>query len=203
VGTNNGFAPVTLGNIVGTGNFLISPVDGTVIGADPTQSITRYWTITPTGPTQADITLNYQASDVPGGANESAFKFLRQTGSGTSAINPTTSNLATHTFTLTGVTAFSNWSLGSPLLPTAAGVQISGRVTRSSGIAVSGAIVSISDSTGATRIARTNPFGYFVFDDVIAGQTYIVSVQAKSLQFSPRSVMVGDSIADLNFISNP
>jgi hypothetical protein len=193
---------VTLGNIAGTGNFLVGGVDGTLIGANATQSLTRYWTITPTGPTQADITLNYQASDVPGGANENNFKFLRQNASGTLAADPTTFNTTTHTFTITGVTAFSNWSLGTPLLPTAAGVQVSGRVMRSSGIPVSGAIVTITDNTGGTRTTRTNPFGYFTFDDIIVGQTYIVSVQSKQYQFAPRSISVGDAVADLNFVSN-
>jgi hypothetical protein len=203
VGTNNGFAPVTFGNIVGTGNFLVGPADGTVIGADPTQSLTRYWTITPTGPTQADITLAYQASDVPGGANESSFKFLRQTGSGTSAINPTTFNTATHTFTLNSVTAFSNWSLGTPLAPTAAGVTVSGRAVRSSGVGVNGAIVTLMDSDGNVRTTRTNGFGYFSFGDVMVGRTYIVSIQSKQFQFAPQTLMVTDSIADLSFVANP
>jgi hypothetical protein len=202
VGTGNGFAPVTLGNIGGTGNFLVGAVNGTLAGANPAQSITRFWTITPTGPTQADITLNYQASDIPGGAIESAFKFMRQNAVGTFAIAPTTFNTTTHTFTLNGVTAFSNWSVGTPLLPTAAGVSISGRAVRPSGVGVYGAIVTLMDSGGNVQTARTNAFGYFTLNDVMVGRTYVVSIQSKQFQFAPQTLMVTDSIADLNFISS-
>jgi hypothetical protein len=40
------------------------------------------------------------------------------------------------------------------------------------------------DATGETRVAFTNPFGYFRFTDVPAGETYIFNVRAKRYSFS-------------------
>jgi hypothetical protein len=203
VGTTAGYAPVTLGGVVGIGTFLVNPIDGVLTGASPLQSITRYWTITPTGPTQANITLSYQASDVPGGANENGFKFLHQNGSGTFTADPTSFDVPTHTFVINGVTAFSNWSLGTLLAPTAANVSVSGRVANQTGRSVSNAIVTFTDANGASRSARTNQFGYFVFDDITVGRTYVVSVRAKGYEFEPRAISIGDEIANLDFVARP
>jgi hypothetical protein len=47
------------------------------------------------------------------------------------------------------------------------------RIRTISGKLVSGARVALTDQTGETRVARTNPLGYYRFEDVPAGQTYI------------------------------
>jgi hypothetical protein len=85
--------------------------------------------------------------------------------------------------------------------PTAAPVTVSGRVLRPSGLGVGGAIVSIASLDGTARTARTNPFGYFSFDGIIVGQTYIVSVKSKAYDFASQSIVVNDSIADLVLVS--
>jgi len=203
VGTGVGYAPVTLGGVVGSGTFLVSPVDGVLTGASPSQSIQRYWTITPSGPTQANITLSYQSSDVPGGANESAFQILHQNGSGTFGFAPTSFDVPTHTFVINGVTAFSNWSVGTPLAPTAANVSISGRVVNQGGLGVAGASLTLMDATGPSRAIRTNNFGYFTLDDIRVGRTYIASVRAKGYQFETRVISVTDDIANLDFVALP
>jgi hypothetical protein len=86
---------------------------------------------------------------------------------------------------------------------TAAGVTVAGRVTRSDGAGLRGATVTITDSSGNVRTAITSSFGYFSFDDISAGQTYIVAVQAKGYQFIPRVLSINDDIADLQFIPQP
>jgi len=204
VGTTAGFAPVTLGGMVGSGTFTVNPVDGVLTGTNPTQSLTRFWHLTPAGGvTQADITLNYQNSDVPVGANEAAFSFIRRNGGGDTSAPPSTFNTTTNTFTINGVTSFSSWTLGTLLAPTAANVSVAGRVIDPSGAAIPNAIVNIADGSGSSRSVRTNPFGYFSFDGVTAGSTYIVSVRAKGYQFTPRVVSVVDEIAGLDFIAQP
>ncbi|MBL8180856.1 MAG: carboxypeptidase regulatory-like domain-containing protein [Blastocatellia bacterium] len=86
--------------------------------------------------------------------------------------------------------------------PTAANATVSGRVTDQIGRAISSAVVSIVDTTGNTRTARTGSFGYFSFDDVEAGQTYVIYVTHKRHTFSSQVVSVSDSVNDLSFIAN-
>lgn len=84
----------------------------------------------------------------------------------------------------------------------AAGVTISGRVFDNlSG--VGRATVTLIDSSGAARSTRTNPFGYFAFEDVEAGCTYIVSVVAKQYEFAPQTIYVTEDVSDLSFSPNP
>lgn len=86
--------------------------------------------------------------------------------------------------------------------PTAASVSVSGRVTDQIGHAISSAVVSIVDTNGNSRTARTGSFGYFSFDDVEAGQTYVIHVAHKRHTFSSQVVSVSDSVNDLFFIAN-
>ena len=83
--------------------------------------------------------------------------------------------------------------------PTAAAVSVSGRVLSSAGRGLMNASVTMIDSSGTTRTARTNPFGYFRFFEIQAGQTYIVAVSSKSFTFAPRLTMVMEDVTDLNF----
>jgi CSLREA domain-containing protein len=84
-------------------------------------------------------------------------------------------------------------------IPSAANVSIAGRVLDPRGRGVSGAYLTMSDQTGRERIALTNPFGYYRFDDVAAGVTYIIGVSSKTHQFTPRIVMVTNELTDVDF----
>lgn len=87
-------------------------------------------------------------------------------------------------------------------VPTAASVTISGRVvSRNRGIAK--VFVYLADQTGETRIALTNSFGYYRFEDVRAGETYIVNVRSKRHQFSPQIVSVNGEMSAVDFIAEP
>jgi hypothetical protein len=202
VGTAAGYAPVTLDGMVGSGTFTVNPVDAVLTGTDPTKTLKRYWDLSPAGGvTQANITLNYQDADVPVGANESAFKFIRRNANGDFAIDPTTLNTSTNTFTLSGVTAFSSWTVGALLGTTAGEVSVSGRIVRQSGVGVSNATVTITNESGLPESVRANSFGYYTIEGVRAGSTYVVTVRAKGYTFPPRAVTVGDTVANLDFIA--
>ena len=84
---------------------------------------------------------------------------------------------------------------------TAANVSVSGRVFSALGSGVSRATVSVTDSQGNTRTTLTNPFGYYRFDDLASGQTYVFAVRAKGYNFQPQIVMVTDELTDLDFIA--
>jgi uncharacterized delta-60 repeat protein len=197
VGTLAGYTPVVVAGTTGSGSFTVTSNDGFLSGANTAQSIQRNWTLESAGITSANITLTYLDSDIPAGASEAGFKFIRHDGIGVTSFNPTSFNAATNTFTLNGVNSFSDWSLGN-LAPTAASVSVSGRVSSAKGIGISRASVSITDSLGNVRVVKTNSFGYFRFDEIEAGQTYVFNVSAKGYSFAPQLVNVSEDIADLN-----
>ena len=100
-----------------------------------------------------------------------------------------------------GVLLATTYETGSILLsPTAAGVLVSGRITNSNGQGVRGATVVITDSTGNRRTVTTGSFGFYTFDDVEAGQSYVIGVSAKRYRFGARVVNVTDSLSDVDFV---
>ena len=70
--------------------------------------------------------------------------------------------------------------LGTACSTTAARAEISGRVLTHDGRWIPNATVSITDSSsGLVRAARTGSFGYYRFDDIEAGRTYIIRAEAR------------------------
>ena len=98
------------------------------------------------------------------------------------------------------VSSLSPFLLAENLAPTAASVSVSGRVVQSNGFGISRATVQMVDpGTNETKTAITNAFGYYRFDDVEAGSTYLISVRHKTFQFISRVVNVADNVTDFNF----
>lgn len=91
----------------------------------------------------------------------------------------------------------------SDIAPTAANVSVSGRITTSSGAGLRNAIVTMTDASGQTRVARSSSFGYYNFDEVQAGQTYVFAVTSKSYQFVPQILTVDDNVGNLDFAALP
>src|SRR5207247_2358271 len=119
VGTANGYSPATINATAGTfpADFTISATQGPQPSVNPATSIQRYWTLTGSGIT-ADLTFQYLAGDVMG--TEANYRVIRVSG-GTSVSFPTsTVNTGTHVATLTGVSTFSDWTVGETSVPTAA-----------------------------------------------------------------------------------
>ncbi|MEP6847701.1 MAG: carboxypeptidase-like regulatory domain-containing protein, partial [Acidobacteriota bacterium] len=199
VGTESGYSPVTLNSF---GVFTVRANERPLAGVDPARSIKRNWTITSSG-SQGDLTLQYADADVPAGAAEEGFKFIRQNGTLNEVFEPTTIDTASNTFVLNNVTEFSTWTLGQ-LVPTAAAVEIRGRVSTPFGSGISRARVTITDQSGDARTAVTNPFGYYIISGVEAGRAYVLSVKAKGYSFasSVRVITVDDYISGLDFIAD-
>jgi hypothetical protein len=91
----------------------------------------------------------------------------------------------------------------SSILPTAAPVEVSGRVLNSQGRSVRGAVVSAYDEVGARQSAVTNTFGYYRFTKMMAGEPYVLSVQAKGYQFDSKFLSPTQNLANVDFISSP
>ncbi len=87
------------------------------------------------------------------------------------------------------------------LTPLAGGAAVSGRVLDQAGRGVSRATVVLVNVDGVQRSAITNSFGYFVFDDVAVGASYLVNVRHKQYRFEQRVIDLTDNFSDLNFVA--
>ncbi len=89
------------------------------------------------------------------------------------------------------------------IIPTASNGAIEGRVTTSNGIGIRNVIVTMTDMIGNARIARTSAFGYYSFDEVPVGQSYVISVASKRYAFAEpaRVIAMSGELTDVDFIS--
>ena len=63
------------------------------------------------------------------------------------------------------------------------------------------AILTTQDHTGATRVAITNPFGYYRFLNLSTGHAYTVSARAKGWVYSDRIITVNDDVVNFDFLA--
>lgn len=68
----------------------------------------------------------------------------------------------------------------APLVPTAATVNLGGRVTTQDGRGIRNVRITLTMPGGETRSALSGAFGYYRFTDVPVGETYILMARAKS-----------------------
>ena len=90
-------------------------------------------------------------------------------------------------------------------VPSAAGVSVAGRAVTEGGIGIGNAVVTLSGGTLTEPMtARTSSFGYFSFEGVPSGATYLVEISSKRYQFAnpSRTISVEESIADLDFLAS-
>ena len=85
--------------------------------------------------------------------------------------------------------------------PTSANVFIAGRVTTASGNGITNAMITLTNSSGQTQTARTGSFGYYRFDEVTAGENYVLSANSKQFTFADatRIIAVSDNVMDADF----
>jgi|GEM_PF-4243785 len=88
------------------------------------------------------------------------------------------------------------------LAPSAATVSVGGRVLDPYGRPVSGATVMMYDTHGNIRQSVSNPFGYYMFDDVESGGVYSMTVKARNYTFPQRVVAVDDNITDFDITAS-
>jgi hypothetical protein len=91
-----------------------------------------------------------------------------------------------------------------PSAASVSNVTISGRVTRSNGLAAGGVYVLLIDANDNRRAALTNPFGAYSFDNVATGQTYSIGAISKRYNFPGATmVTVNDHITNLDIAEIP
>lgn len=88
--------------------------------------------------------------------------------------------------------------------PTAATVSVSGRVITPQGRGIRNVVVTMTDSNGNTRTATTTSFGYYRFEEVAAGETYIFAARGKRFSFGQNSQVhsIMEDTSNINFIAN-
>lgn len=104
-----------------------------------------------------------------------------------------------------GGNSLSGWGLQF-FGPTAANVSLNGRVMTANGQGIRDAVVTIDGGgLSAPRRMRTVTFGYFRFDDLSSGQTYIVTVNSRRYAFAvpTRLVTLEDNVSDFDFAAEP
>ena len=95
----------------------------------------------------------------------------------------------------------------TPMATSAAAAAISGRVTSADGRAISNALITISGGGMPEPLTvATGHFGYYTFEGLQTGQSYLVTVSgAKRNTFAnpTRVVNLQDDVTDANFVAEP
>lgn len=96
--------------------------------------------------------------------------------------------------------AIDDFGLALPAL--GAHVRVGGRVIDSNNQGISNTTIRMTLPDGTVRVARSSSFGYYSFNEVEVGETYVLSASHRRYQFSNATqvVSVNDNKDDLNFI---
>jgi len=213
VGTAGAFSPVDANVTAGAGQLTVTAKTGTAPATTPplvtANTLQRYWDLNGSGIT-VDVTWHYLQTDVNG--TEANYRIIRVVSSGAAISVPNGSpcpgtgspcvDTTNNTIFAKGLTSFSLWTAGANVV-TAAKVAITGRVVRPDGLMAVRSLVSMTDDHGNVRYAKTNPFGYFRFQDVESGQGYVINVIDKQFEFAPQFVSVTDNMGDLVLTLQP
>jgi uncharacterized delta-60 repeat protein len=90
------------------------------------------------------------------------------------------------------------------LAPTAATASINGRVTTASGRSIRNVSLMLTETTtGETKQTLTNPFGYYRFQDLEVGRSYVLSVKSKRFTFAEpsRVITLDEDLTGEDFVS--
>jgi hypothetical protein len=60
----------------------------------------------------------------------------------------------------------------------------------------------LTDMQGNSRTMYTGKAGHFLFADVAAGETYILSVRSKRYRYAPQVITVNEDVTDIVFTPN-
>lgn len=88
--------------------------------------------------------------------------------------------------------------------PTAATASIGGRIMTSNGHGIRNAAVTITGPDGTTRTAVTGSFGFYRFEDLEVGETYVITVSAKKYSFAnpTRVISLNEDLNEENFVAD-
>ena len=101
-----------------------------------------------------------------------------------------------------GLSAFSDWTAGALLGPTAASATIEDRVTDGGRGLRKVTMLLTGGNQSEPKYALTDWLGGYRFKDVPVGQTYIITPQSRRYQFTPavRVYFLGEDLSNADFI---
>jgi hypothetical protein len=79
-------------------------------------------------------------------------------------------------------------------------ISVSGRVTTPGGQGLRNAVVSITDGQGTRLTTVTSSFGFYSFEAIVGGQTYILSISSKRYRFASRQISATVPLSDIDFV---
>jgi len=121
----------------------------------------------------------------------------------TGAITVNALHLNLNVVTLVGsdtIIASSHSDIACAVIPSAAGVEVSGRVI-ADGRPLRNATVTITNQKGVARTVMTNATGSYRFDDVSAGESYVIGARSKLYRFASRVLQVDDTLSGVDFVA--
>lgn len=151
-------------------------------------------------PAQTGGTFDLSHSVIAGGGeSNSTGGTFNVSGTAGQHVAGTASNSSPAQFDLHGGFWFQN------LAPTAAAVSITGRVKTANGQGIRGARLTLTSPNGALRTAVTSTFGYYAFDGVEVGQTYVLEIASKRYTFQnpTRVFSLQDHVTGMDFTAEP
>ena len=107
--TTSEYTPVILSNVIGSGIFSVSAIDGIHPNATGPDFLQMYWKLTNGGITSADLEFHYLENDVVG--DEESYELYKYNGSWL-PVSPFNLNTSTNIASISGVSSFSDWTLG-------------------------------------------------------------------------------------------
>jgi hypothetical protein len=182
---------------------LVEPVSGKIIGTTPVASNGSYsFDGIPAGANvRMEITTNQgtELATAPAKSMPAPWTYVDETiGTGTGSESPADGAQA---FQVSG--NVTNVNFGIHGAPTAANVNLSGRILTSYGAGIRNVVVKITDPYGNSRTALSTAFGYYNFSGVPSGEVYVVSVTAKQFHFSQplRVINLNDAVEGFDFVA--
>lgn len=193
-------ATITFANVTTAGtttDFTINPTTAGTLPAGYTQTGLAY-DISTTAVFSGTITECFHIPSINDATVFSKLKVLHSEG-GMLIDKTISTNFATRL--VCGRTAsLSPFVIANGLAPVAANVAVGGQILVGK-TGLSRARVTLTDGSGATRTVWTGSFGYYRFDNVMVGETYVISVNHKRYTFTPQVVSVMEDLTELNFMA--
>lgn len=90
-----------------------------------------------------------------------------------------------------------------PAAPTPVNVSVGGRAVSPGGYGLRNVRLTLTDVNGIERTGYTNTFGYFHFDEVRAGETYVITIYGRKRTFQQPTISVTpiENIDNLMFVA--
>ena len=196
--TKTGEAEVTFGSITTAGAVHLTPISLTSFPALPMGTATGLNFDVSTSAVYTNPTVCFNVSSF----TTTQFANLRIYHLESGAWQNRTDNASVYpNLCSSGLTSLSPFAIAQ-VAPVAANVSVGGRVFAGKN-ALARARVTLTDANGVSRSVQTSTFGYYRFDDVEVGATYIVSVNHKRYVFTPQVVSVSEELTELNFTAEP